>query len=116
MHITRPASTTCSATLQNDKETMIYREPSLAKSDSEKTMTVLTRESSRSESNISIIPGRPDVAAKIQGIVACTETHEKTIVAACGPDGLMNQTRRIVAALVASQDRSVTLHCEQFGW
>ena len=63
-----------------------------------------------------MVLGRPDIGAKVHGIVAGTEAHERIIVAACGPDSLMMEARRVVAALVATQDRSVTLHCEQFGW
>jgi hypothetical protein len=79
-------------------------------------MSVLSRPSSTAESSISVIRGRPDIGAKVHDIVAGIEAHERIIVAACGPDSLMMETRRAVAALVATQDRSATLHCEQLGW
>lgn len=60
--------------------------------------------------------GRPDIAARIQEIVSRTGMQETSIVAACGPDGLMVEIRRAVAGVVGKGDRSVMLHCEQFGW
>jgi CRISPR/Cas system type I-B associated protein Csh2 (Cas7 group RAMP superfamily) len=64
----------------------------------------------------SIIYGRPDAAARIREIVNTTEGSDSTIVAACGPEGLMLQVRRAVAGVVSTGTRSVSLHCEQFGW
>jgi hypothetical protein len=119
VHVTRSASVICTTASNSDMdkiEIMTSHTPSLSKPDPEKTMPVHTRASSTSESNISMVPGRPDIGAKIQDIVARTEAHKRIIVAACGPDSLMMEARRAVAALMASQDTSVTLHCEQFGW
>lgn len=81
-----------------------------------KSATIHSRLSSTSESNLSVVIGRPDIRVGVGDIVAGTGAHEKTIVAACGPAGLTTETRRVVAALVSTQDRNVTLHCEQFGW
>ena len=64
----------------------------------------------------SIVLGRPDISASIRDIVSATAEDEGTIVAACGPESLMKETRATVGDLVASSGRSVTLHCEQFGW
>lgn len=63
-----------------------------------------------------MVLGRPDISAIVRDLVASTGAHERTIVAACGPNSLMAETRGVVAGLVASESRSVTLHCEQFGW
>jgi hypothetical protein len=68
------------------------------------------------ESNVPVVLGRPDITAMIRSIVGATEVYERTIVAACGPDSLMKETRIVVGDLVANSERSVTLHCEQFGW
>jgi hypothetical protein len=71
---------------------------------------------SRPVSNMPIMLGRPDISATIRSIVGGTEEYERTIVAACGPESLMGETRGIVGDLVASSGRRVMLHCEQFGW
>ena len=64
----------------------------------------------------SLVLGRPEISASIRDIVSATTEEEGTIVAACGPESLMKETRATVGDLVASSGRSVTLHCEQFGW
>ena len=64
----------------------------------------------------SFVLGRPDISTSIRDIVNRTVEEEGTIVAACGPESLMKETRATVRDLVASSGRSVTLHCEQFGW
>ncbi|KAE8449041.1 hypothetical protein EG329_008629 [Mollisiaceae sp. DMI_Dod_QoI] len=60
--------------------------------------------------------GRPDINAIIRSIASGTEEQERTIVAACGPKGLMRETCDVVGDLVVHSGRSVTLHCEHFGW
>lgn len=69
-----------------------------------------------SDSDSPVKLGRPDISALIRGIVNSTEIHASTIVAACGPNGMMRETRAVVGDLVARSGRSVQLHCEQFGW
>jgi hypothetical protein len=68
------------------------------------------------ESTLPVTLGRPDISATIRSIVGAREEHERIIVAACGPKSLMRETRVVVGDLVANSGRSVTLHCEQFGW
>lgn len=60
--------------------------------------------------------GRPDIGASIREIVSSTQIQESTIVAACGPNSMMRETRTVIGDLVARSGRSVQLHCEQFGW
>jgi hypothetical protein len=72
--------------------------------------------SSTADLGIQEVLSRPDIGATIRELVAGTESNERTIVAACGPNSLMTETREVVAGLVTSQSRSVTLHCEKFGW
>jgi hypothetical protein len=67
-------------------------------------------------SALPVMLGRPDISAAIRSVVNATGESDRTIVAACGPESLMSETRGVVADLVASAERSVTLHCEQFGW
>jgi ferredoxin-NADP reductase len=69
-----------------------------------------------SESTLPVMLGRPDISATIRTIVDAINEHERTIVAACGPESLMKETRGVVGDLAANSGRSVTLHCEQFGW
>jgi ferredoxin-NADP reductase len=72
--------------------------------------------SSSSDSTWPVLLGRPDTAAKIQEIINNTEESDSTIVAGCGPEGLMLDIRQAVADIVGTGKRSVRLHCEQFGW
>jgi hypothetical protein len=64
------------------------------------------------------LPGRPDVESLVKGYVAAAESREKIIVGACGPAGLMDITRRMVADLVSDGGKgaAVDLHLEQFEW
>lgn len=70
----------------------------------------------RPESTLPVMLGRPDISATVRGIVSTTGEHERAIVAACGPESLMRETRSVVGELVKKSERSITLHCEQFGW
>jgi ferredoxin-NADP reductase len=72
--------------------------------------------SSSSDSTWPVLLGRPDTAAKIQEIINNTEESDSTIVAGCGPEGLMLDIRQAVADILGTGKRSVRLHCEQFGW
>lgn len=72
--------------------------------------------SSSLESNWPVVLGRPDITAKIHDIIDSTEESDSTIVACCGPQGLMLEIRQVVADIVGTGKRSIHLHCEQFGW
>ncbi|KUJ13772.1 uncharacterized protein LY89DRAFT_650762 [Mollisia scopiformis] len=72
--------------------------------------------SESAQSTLPVILGRPDINAIVRSIVFGTEEQERTIVAACGPNGLMRDTRAVVGDLLVTSGRSVELHCEQFGW
>jgi hypothetical protein len=104
-----------------------YEKPSLAKSNHEidsdterggveKETNVHRCAFSSLSPHMSVILGRPDTAARIQEIIDSTEGSASTIVAACGPKGLMLDVRRAVAGVASAETRSVGLHCEQFGW
>jgi hypothetical protein len=67
------------------------------------------------ELSLPVMLGRPDISAIVRQFVSATEQYERTIVAACGPESLMRETRGVARELVATSRRSVTLHCEQFG-
>lgn len=45
-----------------------------------------------------------------------SKTGDRIAVAACGPDGLMQITRRTVADCIRVDGPSVELFLEQFGW
>jgi hypothetical protein len=94
-------------------EVQSFEKSDTAISDPEKSAS---GNSSPSVANLPVMLGRPDINATIRSIVSGTEEHEKTIVAACGPESLMRDTRGVVGDLVANSGRSVELHCEQFGW
>ncbi|TVY49572.1 Ferric/cupric reductase transmembrane component, partial [Lachnellula occidentalis] len=60
--------------------------------------------------------GRPDIAAIIDDIVEKSEDNDRIVVAACGPDSLMQATRSTVAKNIKVNGPSIELHIEQFGW
>ncbi|KAL2264934.1 hypothetical protein VTJ83DRAFT_7444 [Remersonia thermophila] len=60
--------------------------------------------------------GRPDVAALIRDAVSSTPATQRVLVAACGPDPLMNLVRNTTAQLISGDGPGVELHLEQFGW
>lgn len=60
--------------------------------------------------------GRPDLASVIRNAVTTTPSNQRVLVAACGPDGLMNFVRDHTAKLIRGDGPGVELHCEQFGW
>jgi hypothetical protein len=66
--------------------------------------------------SLPVILGRPSISVILRDFVSATEEHERTIVASCGPESLMKETRSVVRDLVAGSGRSVAFHCEQFGW
>jgi hypothetical protein len=98
---------------KDNKEVAITQNSSLFSSDPEKSVSGIL---STSESNHSVVLGRPDVSARIRETVAATGEDEKTIVAACGPDGLMKEIRSTVSDIIGGGQKSIALHCEQFGW
>ena len=103
--------------LENDTANESNFEKSTIVSDPEKAASVSGSCSPTTrESPFPVILGRPDISAVTRSIVGATEEHDRTIVAACGPESLMSETRYVVADLVTSSGRSLTLHCEQFGW
>ncbi|KAI3393953.1 hypothetical protein diail_3432 [Diaporthe ilicicola] len=60
--------------------------------------------------------GRPDTATLIREAVQSTPPHQRVLVAACGPNGLMRVVRDTTASLIRTDGPGVELHCEQFGW
>jgi hypothetical protein len=60
--------------------------------------------------------GRPDAASLIRDAVKTTPQNQRVLVAACGPDGLMQIVRDTTATLIVGDGPAVELHCEQFGW
>lgn len=75
-----------------------------------------TSSSSEPSQNHAVVLGRPDIGAAVRTIVNGSAEDERTIVAACGPDGMMSDVRAVVGELVVGSGRSVTLHYEKFGW
>lgn len=64
----------------------------------------------------SVKAGRPDTATLIREAVSSTPSHQRVLVAACGPDGLMRVVRDTTASLIRGDGPGLELHCEQFGW
>ncbi len=64
----------------------------------------------------SISTGRPNIPSMISSIVKNVKLDERVVVAACGPEGLVNVARNATARCVRAGGRSVELHVEQFGW
>lgn len=65
---------------------------------------------------MNILPGRPNVDNSIRKIIAETPNDERVVIAACGPDSLMFNIRRVAASCIKVNGPSIELHCEQFGW
>ncbi len=109
--------------ITNEKQTSneaITQSPSFGKSDADiadpEKLTSTSGSSSPQKLSLPVTLGRPDISATIRHIVGATDDHERTIVAACGPESIMREARDVVGALMKSSGRSVTFHCEQFGW
>jgi hypothetical protein len=69
-----------------------------------------------SSNHFDIKGGRPDVASMIREMVDKSDSSDRIAVAACGPDGLMQITRRSVASCIGVEGPSLELFLEQFGW
>lgn len=72
--------------------------------------------SSPSDFSVPSTIGRPNAGAKIHEVVNSTRSSDSIIVAACGPARLMLDVRQAVADVLSTGARSISLHCEQFGW
>jgi hypothetical protein len=117
LHLTRSSnSSTTTSVSKTEKDIEIEATQSqFAKSDPEKSGSISSI-SVRSNSKFAEIQRRPDISSTLGELVVATEAHERTIVAACGPDGMMRDIRDAVVGLVGKGDRSVELHCETFAW
>jgi hypothetical protein len=91
---------------------------------SPKNESIFDIEKSASSSNSSssrrypfeMMSGRPDVVKIVTDIVDRADKIESIAVAACGPDSLMQITRKTVARNIRGDGPSLEFHCEQFGW
>ena len=75
-----------------------------------------TTEPQHTSSDLHIRPGRPDIASLITGIVETADKRARIAVAACGPDSMMQVTRKTVAGNIRTDGPDLELYCEQFGW
>jgi hypothetical protein len=62
-----------------------------------------------------LLQGRPDLPSIISEVIRNSGRDEKIVVAACGPESLVNLTRNSTAACVNMGGPLVVLHIEQFG-
>lgn len=60
--------------------------------------------------------GRPDIAHFIMEMVEKSSANDRIVVAACGPQSLMQAARKTVAGCIKVDGPSLELHCEQFGF
>jgi hypothetical protein len=44
------------------------------------------------------------------------DPHDRIVVAACGPESLMETARRTVARCIKADGPHLDLHCQQFGF
>lgn len=65
---------------------------------------------------LDVLEGRPNVASIIEEVLHGAGQHENIVVAACGPDSLVNATRQAAPACISASGPAVELHCEQYGW
>lgn len=88
--------------------------PSPASHDVEKS--AMSASSASIKSSYAIYQGRPDVPGVLTRIVDSADGRERIVVAACGPDELMEVTRKTMAGCISVRGPSVEFHGEQFGW
>lgn len=67
-------------------------------------------------SALTIYQGRPNIAAIITEIVSNADRGDRIAITACGPDSMIQMTRKSVAKSIRVDGPSLELHCEQFGW
>lgn len=60
--------------------------------------------------------GRPQIAHFITRMVEEANIDDRLVVASCGPDSLMQATRKTVAGCIKIDGPSLELHCEQFSF
>ncbi|KAI1438481.1 ferric reductase NAD binding domain-containing protein [Xylaria sp. CBS 124048] len=65
---------------------------------------------------VPVVYGRPDIEASVRDAIACVPVDQKVLVAACGPEGLLEAVRTVTARCINVVGPAVELHCEQFGW
>lgn len=61
-------------------------------------------------------PGRPKISELVAEILEKSDVNDRIVVTTCGPDSLMQTTRRVVAGCIRPDGPSIELHCEQFGF
>lgn len=90
--------------------------------DLEKSSRSVSSSSSADLSVFATVAGRPCVKDLIESFVSggekgSAQAGKKNIVAACGPNTLLDEARMTVAAVVGrGEGAEVGLHCESFGW
>lgn len=60
--------------------------------------------------------GRPNISALISAVTKGAAQHERVVVGACGPEGMVKDARNAVAARVNVSGPSFDLHIESYGW
>jgi hypothetical protein len=69
-----------------------------------------------STASLAVLHGRPDVERLVKDIVRNARESDRIAIAACGPDGLMSDVRKVAAGSIKVKGPSIELYCEQFGW
>ncbi|CAJ2503027.1 Uu.00g104210.m01.CDS01 [Anthostomella pinea] len=69
-----------------------------------------------SSSDLTLIHGRPDTEGLIRAAVRSVGKDQRILIAACGPNGLLDVVRNTTASCISVDGPAVELHCEQFGW
>jgi hypothetical protein len=60
--------------------------------------------------------GRPDIDTVIKQAVDASHHDDRILVAASGPVTMLSSTRIAVKSCMSSQNASIHLHLEEFGW
>ncbi|KFX86171.1 hypothetical protein O988_09731, partial [Pseudogymnoascus sp. VKM F-3808] len=66
--------------------------------------------------DIRTLPGRPSIAALMEGLVDAGAPTKRVIVGACGPEGLLETVNDTASRCIRPDGPSFTLHTEGFGW
>ena len=65
--------------------------------------------------SLTIYRGRPNVATIITETVAGADSHDRIVVAVCGPGGMMRDARNSIVENIKVNGPSVEFHSEHFG-
>lgn len=119
VYVTRQSGTTSSSSTLSVSSAAEKTNIHVQATDLEKSgfTSEVSSQNEKSVVGVSMRYGRPDLKALIPVIeTGMNATNASTLVAACGPKGMMNDVRKCVADEVAAGRPGLRVHTEAFGW